>query len=385
MSSPRVLAHAVVDAVLVTVVAAATLALLAHGGLTVPSPEPRGLDPIRILLGAATALPLLGWRRWPLAAFVAVGTATVVIAARGEATWPPIGLAVAVYLLVRARPTNTAWNPSRLAVVLAVLGGYLAFGSSGVGELLHSVLAFAAAWSAGEVGRLRRSQLAELRARAARAERDAARERDLAVAEERTRIARDLHDSVAHALNVISVRAGTARLRQEPEQALTAVAAIEELSRATMADIDQVIGTLRAPRSTDEPVEAPPGLAALDALIAEHRSGGHEITLTITGTPGPLTVPVEHGAYRILQEALTNAARYGAGATRVELVHEPDAVRLRVTNCVRPAAADTPESGGHGLIGVRERAHALGGEVSAGQFGEEFRVAAQLPCEGGPR
>jgi signal transduction histidine kinase len=366
----------------VAVVAAAALVLLAHGGMGLPSPRARSLDQARIVLAAATAVPLLGWRRWPLVSFVAVGVASILIAARGEAIWPPVGLAVALYLLVRGRPSNSPWARWRLGVVLVVLGTYLAFGVSEVGELLHSVLALAAAWFAGEVSRLRRAQLADLRDRAARVERDAARERDLAVAEERTRIARDLHDSVAHALNVISVRAGAARLRRDPDHALATVCAIEELSRATMADIDQVIGTLRTPRSADDPVEVPPGLAALDALVAEQRASGHEISLAVTGRPGALPAPAEHGVYRIVQEALTNASRYGAGATRVELTHDTDAIRVSVANRVEVTGITAPEGGGHGLIGMRERAHALGGEVSTGLVGEEFLVCARIPHDG---
>jgi len=381
-TGPGGLARLALDTVLVAVVAAVALVLLAHGGLGLPSPRARSLDQTRIVLGAATAVPLLGWRRWPLGAFAVVGVASIVIAARGEEIWPPIGLVAAVYLLVRGRPSNSPWARWRLGVVLVVLGTYLAFGVGEAGALLHSVVAVAAAWLAGEVSRLRRAQVAELRDRAARAERDAFRERDLAVAEERTRIARDLHDSVAHALNVITVRAGAARRPRDPEHALAAVGAIEELSRATMADIDQVIGRLRTPRSADDAVELPPGLPALDALVAEHRASGHEISLAVTGTPGPLAVPVEHGAYRIVQEALTNAARYGAGATRVELTHDADAIRVSVANRVDATGISAPDGGGHGLIGMRERAHALGGEVSTGLVGGEFRVCARIPRDG---
>ena len=379
---PPGLARLAVDAAFVAVVAAVSLVLLADGGLDLASPRARGLDLTTTLLAVATAVPLFGWRRWPQAAFVTVGAASIAIAARGEAIWPPIGLAAAVYLIVRGRPSSAPWTPTKLAVVVAVLGTYLAFALGEVGELLHSVVALAAAWFAGEVSRLRRAQLAEVRDRAARVGRDAARERDLAVAEERTRIARDLHDSVAHALNVISVRAGAARLRQDPEHALVALAAIEELSRQTMTDIDHVVGTLRTPRSPDEPVEVPPGLAALEALVAEHRAGGHEVELTRSGTPRPLAVPVDHGTFRIVQEALTNATRYGAGTTRVDLSHEPDAIRVTVTNPLLSVPPRTPDSGGHGLIGMRERAHALGGEVSVGPVGGTFQVCARLPYDG---
>src|SRR5262249_3144298 len=160
------------------------------------------------------------------------------------------------------------------------------------------------------------------RARADRAERDAARERDLAVAEERNRIARDLHDSAAHALNVIAVRAGAARLRHDPERDLAALTAIEELARQTMNDIDHFGGTLRS-RGVDF-VEVPPGLAALETLIGQHTASGHHVVLTPVGEPQPLAAPTDHGVYRIVQEALTNAARYGDGSTCVQVAYEPE-------------------------------------------------------------
>lgn len=368
------------DAVLVAVVAVVSLVLLAQGGLTLPGPLTRDLQGTRILLSIATAAPLLGWRHRPLAAFVVVGFASAVLAVRGEAIWPPVGLVAGVYVLVRGRPVNSPWSRRRLAVVFGVLGTYLALGYADPFGAAHSAVALAAAWFAGETHRLRRARISELRERADRIERDAERERFLALAEERTRIARDLHDSVAHALNVIGVRAGAARLRQDPAGALAAVAAIEELSRATMAEIDQVIGTLRSPRPAPDGVEAPPGLAALDGLVAGHRAGGHDVSLAVIGGLGALASPVEHGAYRIVQEALTNAARHGTGRTRVELARDADALRLSVTN--RVGAGSPAPGGGHGLIGMRERAHALGGRVDAGPVGEQFRVSAWLPGAG---
>ncbi len=247
-------------------------------------------------------------------------------------------------------------------------------------ELSHTSLAWAAAWFAGDRARLRHAQLAELRERAARAERDAERERLLAVAEERARIARDLHDSAGSAVNVIAVRAGAARLRHatEPHRAVASLEAIEELARQTAGDIDDIVGALRDGRSRAGQVEAPPGLAALENLMARQAAAGVAVTLDTVGSRHPLGIASDQAAYRILQEALTNAARHGAGPVRVELHYGDEAVDLRVTN---PVGGDNRgrAGGGHGIVGMRERATLLGGVVATERSGGTFCLRASIP------
>jgi signal transduction histidine kinase len=247
-------------------------------------------------------------------------------------------------------------------------------------ELLHTGLAWAVAWFAGERTRLRREQLAELNDRALRAEREAERERLLAAAEERARIARDLHDSAGHAISVIAVRAGAARLRhhQDPDRSLPALAAIEELARQTAEEIDQLVGTLREGGPANGAVEAPPGLASLDTLLAHHQAAGLEVTFATAGPPRPLAAAADQAAYRILQEALTNAARHGAGSARIELAFGEMAVELSVTNPM-PAGGAPRSGGGHGLVGMRERATLLGGSLDADRANGAFRVRARIP------
>jgi signal transduction histidine kinase len=370
------------DVALTAAVAATSLALLAHGGLAASTAQVHELDPARTLFTVATALPLIAWRRWPLAVFVVVGVASIVLAARGDIVWPPVGLAAALYLFASRRDTPP-WTPITMVLIGGTLLTYLALGT--VGDLIHNVVAFAAAWFAGERTRLRHVQLAELRDRAHRAEYDAARERELAIVEERTRIARDLHDSAAHALNVIAVRAGAARLRHDPDRDLAALTAIEELARQTTADIDHFVGNLRNGSTPDGEVEAPPGLAALDSLLTQHAASGHRIDLSRAGKPQPLAVPVDHGAYRILQEALTNAARYGTGATSARLTYADDTLDLHVQNTIKEEPAHARASGGHGVIGMHERATSLGGQLTAGTTGTTFRVHARLPFTGRAR
>jgi signal transduction histidine kinase len=225
--------------------------------------------------------------------------------------------------------------------------------------------------------------MAELRQRAVVAERQAARERQLAVAEERARIARDLHDSAGHALNVIAVRAGAARLRhdREPGRSRTALAAIEDIARQTVADIDQFIGTLRADDAPAGVVDAPPGLASLDALLAQNAAAGLRVTATRTGTARAIGAAPDQAAYRILQEALTNAARHGTGTAHVELGYGEMALEITVTNPVR-AGLRPAASRGHGVIGMHERAALLGGQLTAGRAGDTFRVGARIPYPG---
>jgi signal transduction histidine kinase len=333
------------------------------------------------LAAVVTAAPILLWRRWPLITFIVVGICATVFAGFGEVAWLPVGPAIALYLLAAVRSENTfSW--ASIATVVGVVSVYLAVAGSaghvGASELVHAAVAFAAAWFAGERTRLHHAHVADLHARAERAERDIARELELAVAEERNRIARDLHDSAAHALNVIAVRAGAARLRHEPDRDLAALTAIEELARQTINDIDQFVGTLRNSRGQ---VEIPPGLAALDTLVAQQTGSGHRVELTRTGRPRPLAAPTDHGVYRIVQEALTNAARYGRGTTSLRVVYDADALEVTVTNGMRPAAVSTP-NGGHGLIGMRERAASLDGELTAAPVDGQFVVHARLPYHG---
>ena len=244
-------------------------------------------------------------------------------------------------------------------------------------EILLGALVWGGAWLAGERTRTRVERIAELEERAARAERDAERERRLAAAEERMRIARDLHDSAGHALGVILVHAGDGRLRAErdPGGARSAFETIEEVARQTVGEIDQLVRVLR--EDGDGGVEPPPGVAALDGLVARHRDAGLDVTATVNGARRPLPPAVDQGAYRIVQEALTNAARHGDGHAAVDVTFGDGALELAVAN---PLGRDTGAHGaGHGIVGMRERAALLGGSLRADAADGRFEVRAWLP------
>jgi signal transduction histidine kinase len=368
------------------VVLAGSLAQLSRGRLGATQSEAGELDWTAAVLAVCSAAPLVGWRRAPRGVFVFTASACALLGALGYPLGVPLGPTVALYLLASSRDEADPWTRRDSVMVVALFLGYLAgtaVGDRGFpgSELLHAGLALAVAWFAGERTRLLREQIGELRLRALRAEREGERERRLAAAEERARIARDLHDAAGHTINVIALRAGAARLRQDPERSQATLEAIEELARKTVGEIDQIVGTLREPDSGNGAVDAPPGLASLDTLIARHTAAGLDVKLASEGDPPPLETAVDQAVYRILQEALTNVARYGAGTARVELAFGTTALELTVSN---PAASERAprENGGHGLVGMRERATLLGGSLEAERTGGMFRIRAHLPYRG---
>jgi signal transduction histidine kinase len=377
-----------IDAAIAVAVFAASIGLLAAGS---DFEEGSGeVDALGLVLTGLSSLPLVARRVAPLPVFVATALASSALFAIAQPAGPPLGPTLALYWLA-ASPDELRGNTRvTLAIVAALLGVHVA--AAGVGadrfpatELLFGVLVWGGAWLAGDRTRLRQERIAELEERALRAERDAERERRLAAAEERSRIARDLHDSAGHAINVILVHAGLGRIQSEADaaKAREAFETIEQVARETVAEIDQLVGALREnPSSEGGDVEPPAGLAALDALVARHRAAGMEVAARIRGERRPLSPAVDTGAYRILQEALTNAARHGTGSAEVEVEFEDSTLELTVVNPL-PRDRDSHGSGnGHGLTGMRERATLLGGSLEAGARDERFRVHARLPADG---
>jgi signal transduction histidine kinase len=395
----RTRAEPLVDAAVASAVLAVSIAVLYHGGIAPSRPGRQELDLVGVALAAGSAVPLVAWRLAPLGTFAITAAAGAALGGLGYPLDLMLGPAAALYLLAASREPAAPWTARTTATVLGMLAAYLgataaAHATVPVVELLHNGLAWGAAWFAGERTRLQRDQVAELRERARFAERDRERERLLAATEERARIARDLHDSAGHAVNVIAVRAGAARLRhhQDPDRSLRALEAIEEVARQTVEEIDGIVSALRErdPAGPGRTVQDPAGLASIGALIARRAGAGLEVASEIQDPPRPLSPAADQAAYRILQEALTNAARHGAGSARIELAFDDDAVELTITNPVpdltapEPAPKPAPAGGGHGLIGMRERATLLGGSLHAGRSGTEFVVRARIPWRGDP-
>jgi signal transduction histidine kinase len=363
------------DGAIAVLVFAATVGLVAVGD--------EGVDALALALTALASLPLVARRSAPLGVFVVTALASTALAATATPAGPPLGPTLALYWLAaggeqsRARVGLTAALVVGLLVAHATAGGLADDRFPGT-ELLFGVLVWGGAWLAGDRSRLRHERMAELEERALRAEREAEREARLAAAEERMRIARDLHDSAGHAINVILVHAGAARLREQGDpQAREAFETIEQVARETVGEIDQLVGALRD-HSADG-VEPPPGLAALGTLVERHRAAGLEVTATTHGSRRSLPPATDRAAYRILQEALTNAARHGNGGAEVDVTYAASELELTVVNRVDRTGAALADGGGHGIVGMRERAAQLGGSLDAGGHDGRFRVRARLP------
>jgi signal transduction histidine kinase len=333
-----------------------------------------------VTLTAASSLPLAVRRRSPLGVFVFTAAASAVLRLIFVPTGPPLGPTVALYFLAadgdRSRPRGRVIFALAALAVLAHAAAMEINGSAPVlGALGFGIVVWSAAWLAGERARLRREKLGELEQRATQLQQDAERDRRLAVAEERARIARDLHDSAGHALNVILVHAGLGRVQSASTETREVFRVIEDVARQTVTEIDQLVGALRDSRAQPD-VEPPPGLAALPALLHRHQAAGLEVATRLHGPKRSVPPAVDRTAYRILQEALTNAARHGDGHVDVELTFDDDALLVRVDNGVGTAHGN---GGGHGLIGIRERAGLLGGTVHAGADDGRFRLDVRLP------
>ena len=365
------------DVALAVAAFAASVVLLAVGENEADS----DLGALDVVFVALASLPLVAWRRAPLAVFVVTALASSLTFAVAEPAGPPIGPTIAVYLLAFSGDGSRRRTQLTLGVVAAMLALHVVAGGILGAEVLFGITVWGGAWLAGDRTRLRRERMAELEERALRAEREAERERRLAAAEERGRIARDLHDSAGHAINVILVHAGMGRLQTErdPERAREAFATIEEVARETVGEIDQMVRVLREDASLDGEVEPPAGLASLEGLVERHRAAGLDVTSSIHGSERPLPAAVDRGAYRIIQEALTNAARHGNGNARVQIAFGERELEVFVENVLVPGRPARSESGGHGLVGMRERAALLGGSLEAGPREGRFEVRARLP------
>ncbi len=325
-----------------------------------------------IVLGALASLVLLWRRRRPAEVVAAAAAATIATIASGA--WPvPFQLAIAVFSLGAAQ---AAYARRVAAAAVAATVATLLVAGQELGTTAFHALFLAAAWFLGDSVGSRRAYVREIEEKAARLERERESEARRAVAEEQARIARELHDIVAHALSVIVVQAGAADdvFERAPGRARAAIRAIDAAARNALADLRRVLGTLQ------EEVEyrPQPGLAALDGLIEQVRATGLDVSLVMEGASRPLPAAVDLSAYRIVQEALTNTLKH-AQATRASVrVRYGDELELEIDDDGRGAVNGA--GGGNGLIGMRERAALLGGTLEArGATGGGFRVVARIP------
>jgi signal transduction histidine kinase len=223
------------------------------------------------------------------------------------------------------------------------------------------------------------------RERSDEAERARRQEEIARAGQERLRIARELHDVLAHNVSLINVQAGTALhlLDQQPERARPALEAIKEASSETLREVRSVLGILRGP-GEEAPRSPTAGTAGVEELISRTAAAGIAVASEVRGEPRPLPASVDLAVYRILQEALTNVARHAQPATAtVRLTFAEDDLTLEVEDDGRAGNGAVPAAG-NGIAGMRERVAAMGGDFSAGPRGDSgFRVAARLPLGGG--
>jgi signal transduction histidine kinase len=246
-------------------------------------------------------------------------------------------------------------------------------------------------WLAAENVRARRNYEQGVAERAAEREREQARR---ARAEERIRIARELHDVVAHAMSVITVRSGVARmvLDVRPEEAREALGIIEGTSRQALREMRLIVGVLRDADADDLEADLgpAPGLASLPGLVSQINQAGVPVGVHVEGEPRPLSPGVDLSAYRIAQEALTNVVRHAApAAAELTLRYQPDEVVIEVTDNGRaglnPASpARAGDGAGHGIAGMRERVAVYGGKLVAEPTAAGFRVLARIPTGQAP-
>jgi signal transduction histidine kinase len=241
-----------------------------------------------------------------------------------------------------------------------------------------------ASFVAGEVSRARNAYLKEVERRAIDAERTRDEEVRRHASEERMRIARELHDVLAHSISVINVQAGVALhlLDRQPEQARPALVAITEASKNALGELRATLGVLRG-ADDDDPRAPAPTLAQLNDLVTTATTAGVRVQVNVTGAERPLPPGVDLAAYRIAQESLTNVARHARPATAtLSIAYGADELVVEVQDDGRTADARAFRAG-HGLIGMRERAASVGGELDAGPRPEGgFRVRARLPLNG---
>jgi signal transduction histidine kinase len=339
-------------------------------------------DPGVALLLVAVACVVLAWRhRAPITVLVAstaaVSAYSLLGFVNGAVLIAPI---IALYTVATEVSVRRAVVAAvlTLGVLLTVTAANNPAGHISGGGFDIIPFMVVAALFAGIAVANRRAYVASIQDRA---EQDARRRID----EERLRIARELHDVVAHTMATINVQAGVAAhvLSTQPEAAAESLQAIKTASKEGLRELRAILNVLRQADDAD-PTQPAPGTAQLDALVDRACQAGLDTTLTVTGTPVPLPAAVDLAAYRIIQESLTNTIRHAGPATAaVSLGYHHDELRIEVTDTGRGAAVEATPGGGHGLAGMRERAASVGGTAEAGpRPGGGFRVAARLPLGG---
>ncbi len=355
--------------------------LVGRGSETHPYRHP---DVWAVLLTLAVTAPIAWRRRRPAAVMVFVTTAAWIYMLANYPNglgWPAMLFAIYSFACHRRRRTDL-WPVVIWGVEIALFAP-VAFHRNSLASVAGLVAVSAVAWVAGDAIRARRVEHEQLRERAGRSGREREERARQALADERTRIARELHDVVAHALGVVVMQAAGARRLShlDDRRSREVLANIEQTGRQAFGEMRRLVNILR-----DEQQEAAvvpqPALTDLAALAGQFRPAGLVVNIDMDGRPVPLPAGVELSAYRIIQEALTNTLKHGhAARARVRLGWSPACLDIEVIDDGTggdPVA--TADGSGHGLVGMRERVQLYGGCLEAGPGGDGgYRVHAQLP------
>ncbi|NUU22976.1 MAG: sensor histidine kinase [Streptomycetaceae bacterium] len=375
----------------VTAVASCDCTLFGTQISTSESSPPHALWPV-LTFGVLPSAALMACRSRPRSALAVTAAAAAVLTAFGYLPSPLLLAPVltALYWLAALTDSRTTGicGSVTLVVLLATSLAGAPLGDDFILRTVGTVLWLLLPVSLGGRSRFRRAYLESVQARAAYAERTREEEARLRVAEERMRIARELHDAVAHHMAVAHAQAGTAAhlAATQPEQTRKILADLVGTTSSALLELRATVGVLR--RTADpgaDPLEPTPGLDRLPTLVAACESAGLMVTVSTEGEARPLSPGVDLTAYRIIQEALTNAAKHAPDhAARVRLRYDGSRQFITVANDgAANGEADPPTpGGGYGLMGMHERAHSVGGDLRAGPRPEGgFEVAAALPFQ----
>jgi signal transduction histidine kinase len=357
-----------------------------------------------LALALGATVPFALRRRHPLGVLAVITLSLAVATAAGLAYIPNPLPGVVLYTVAVTRDRRAAvavLGLVEVALVAAAGAAFLAGYRRNDGTF--AVLVAAAAWFVGDSVRARRSYMAGLAGQEADRQREEIERAHRSVAEERLRIARELHDVVAHSLSVIAVQSGVGRhvAATQPEEARKALAAVEATSRAALEELRGVLGSLRRAEDGAPALAPEPGVADLPQLVEQVRAAGVPVELDVRGDPAPLSRGQQLSIYRIVQEALTNVVKHaGPARARVTLEYRRDAVTVGVADdgpgtgragagapdgAGVAAVAPVPSSGRHGIVGMRERVETFGGKLVAGPGARGgFEVVASMPLHGVP-
>ncbi|USQ87879.1 sensor histidine kinase [Streptomyces phaeoluteigriseus] len=345
-------------------------------------------DPLSLLLITLGAAALVFRRSAPMTVLALTGTCSVAESVTGDPRAPvAMSAVIALYTVASTTDRPTAWRVGLLTMTVLTGAAMLAGPLPWYAQENLAIFAWTGIGAtAGDAVRSRRAVVRAIRERAERAERTREEEARRRVAEERLRIARDLHDVVAHHIALVNVQAGVAAhvMDKRPDQAKEALAHVREASRSALNELRATVGLLRQSGDPEAPTEPAPGLDRLDELAGTFRNAGLQVEVARADHDTRLPAAVGLAAYRVIQEALTNVQKHAGPDARAEVSVVRVGPNIEVT-VLDDGAGDAPapqDGGGHGLLGMRERVTALRGTLTTGpRYGGGYRVHAILPVK----